>query len=358
MLFNIIFYGTLSLILFDLLIMIYKIITLKKDSSVFEENFSRYNMYNYKQGQYSFNYSKQRIPCTFDISKDGFLDSIDYTDVIFLGGSSAFGVGSNGNGYNVSAFLKNKYGINIKNLSIPGWNIEQEVITIFKHYEKLKPKKIILFDGSNNLALGLPFDYHNYDIEISPYAYYQEKEFIKYFYNGKSDSIKMLSIRLLKTIFKHSILITLLYKTMKLGNFRETKVDKIEIDYDGISNIVVDNYIKWIEILASFCKSNNIELIVVTQPYFIYGKNAKELEYAKENFKVNTYFDKYMLMSLDKLEEKIKNIDNITYIPIFRLLSKQLDLNYFTDAVHMTTDGYEIVADYIYERMKNVKEDN
>lgn len=352
MLYNIIFYGMIFVIVLDIIILIFKKILYKKKSTIFEENFSRYNMYNYRQGKYSFNYSSKSIECVFTISKDGFLDNISYTDVILLGGSSAFGVGSKGSDYNISAFLKNKYGMKIKNLSIPGWNIEQEVITVFKHYEKLKAKKIILFDGSNNLALGLPFDYHNYDIESSPYAFYQEKEFKRYFYEGKADNIKVLTIKLFKAIFRHSFFVTLVYKAMKAGSFGETKNIKTEVDYDNISDIAVNNYCKWVEILAAFCKDNNIELIVATQPYFIYGKNLDELNSTKESFKFNTPFDDYMLMSLNKLENKIKNIDNIVYIPIFRLLSNELKLKDFTDAVHLTTDGYEIIADYLYKRIK------
>jgi len=208
------------ILIIDFIIMLYKI-NKKKENKGFEYRFSRYNMYNFEKGVYDFNYGKEDIKCSFDISKDGYLDEIRKADTVFMGGSTAFGVGSKGNEHNISSFLKNEYGYDIINLAIPGWNVEQAVITFLIHIERINPKRIILFDGANNLAFGLPFDYHNLQIDSSPYSFYQEKAYKQNYNDAKNKSIFQQTKILLKSIFQHSILVKILYRTIKfriLGN--------------------------------------------------------------------------------------------------------------------------------------------
>jgi hypothetical protein len=349
------------ILIIDFIIMLYKI-NKKKENKGFEYRFSRYNMYNFEKGVYDFNYGKEDIKCSFDISKDGYLDEIRKADTVFMGGSSAFGVGSKGNEHNISGILKNEYGYDIINLAIPGWNVEQAVITFLKHIERINPKRIILFDGANNLAFGLPFDYHNLQIDSSPYSFYQEKAYKQNYNDAKNKSIFQQTKILLKSIFQHSILVKILYHTIKfriLGN--NNSIDKNLLDIDSLIDISIENYIKWVNLLKVLCLDSEIELVIATQPYYLFGQDINKIpkQELKHIYSINNFFDDCMINGYKKLDNKLSKIERIKYIPIFKLY-KDLKINLYTDAVHLKSDGYKIIAKYIHKQLgdTNVKKDN
>ena len=311
-------------------------------------------MYNLEEGDYNFDYSKEVIKCCFNISKDGYLDDIIKADTILMGGSSAFGVGSKGNGYNISSFLKKDYGHNIINLAIPGWNIEQSVITLLKHIEIIKPKRVILFDGANNLAFGLSFDYHNNPIETSPYSFYGEKKYKQDYYEEKNESIFFTIKKLLRIIAINSTITKKFYYILKPKVAKRIEDENLS-DIARLMDIAVENYIKWVKLLKIVCLDSGIELVVATQPYYIFGKDInkiakKELEHIDS---INNFFDNCMLNAYEKLDSELSKIREIKYIPIFKLY-KELKLNLYTDAVHLKTDGYKIIAEHIHKQIGNI----
>ena len=109
--------------------------------------------------QYRLPYQKP-LSCSFDITVEGFQDKIIPYENLLIGGSTAFGTGATSSQTNVTGVLRKKYDLDVINLAVPGWTIEQEVITIIKYIDTISPKQIILVNGPNNLALGLPFNYH------------------------------------------------------------------------------------------------------------------------------------------------------------------------------------------------------
>jgi hypothetical protein len=354
-----IFYILGFVFFIDFFIAIYK--ANKKTNKQLEYHFSRYNMYNIEAGDYNFNYSKENIKCQFNISKDGYLCDIKKADTIFMGGSAAFGVGSRGNNFNICGFLKNDFSHDIINLGIPGWNIEQSVITLLKHIDKVEPKRIIIFDGANNLAFGLSFDYNNLPIDSSPYSFYREFEYKKNYDESKNESIFFTFKKLLRLVLRNSIIVKNIFYLIK----PKIKINpKININTQNIVNsidVAIKNYVKWLKILKTICFDYDIELIVATQPYYMFGrdKNAiskKDLEHIDS---VNNFFDNYMLNAYEKLDIELKKINGIKYLPIFKLY-KNLGLNLYTDAVHLKTEGYKIIAQYIHNQVGeiNVKKNN
>lgn len=342
------FYIVFFLVFLEFFVIVYTMNKKKKNNN-FIYSFSRYNMYNYKEGNYKFGYASEKIECTFNITEDGYLDKIRKADVLLLGGSSAFGVGSKGNDYNISGFLKKKYNIDIINLSIPGWNLEQEVITILRYIEQVKPRQIILFDGANNLAFGLPFDYHNNPIASSPYAFYGEKEYKKNYEAMQNESMLFQIKNILRLLFRHSFIVRIIYKKIISRN-SFSEVGTKHLDVQALIKISVDNYIKWVNLLSAVCLRWDIDLIIATQPYYIYGKDdLKENEVEHFN-SINKFFDDYMLKAYDILDKELEKISTIKYFPIFKLYQKFSPL-IFTDAVHLKTDGYEIIADYLYTKI-------
>ena len=352
-------YILVFILLIDFFIAFYR--TNKKTNKELEHRFSRYNMYNIEEGNYDFNYSKENIKCQFNISKDGYLSDIKKADTIFMGGSTAFGVGSKGNNYNISGFLKNNFSHDIINLAIPGWNIEQSVITLLKHIEKIKPKRIIIFDGANNLALGLPFDYHNLPIDNSPYSFYREKEYKKNYDESKNEIIFFTFKKLLRLFFRNSIIAKNIFYILKPKIKINPSADISLSSINKTMDITIENYIKWIKLLKAVCLYSNIELIVATQPYYLFGQDINKV--SKKDLahldNINNFFDDIMLKAYEKLDSELNKIQGIKYLPIFKLY-KNLKLNLYTDAVHLKTDGYKIIAEYIHKQIGdiNVKKNN
>lgn len=314
--------------------------------------FSRYDMYRAEPGSYEFGEGAEEEVSRFNISKDGYLDEIRQADVLLLGGSSAFGVGALSNETNLSAFLREVHGFDIINLSIPGWNVEQAAITFFKHWERIRPKKCILFDGANNLALGLPYDYNNLSIDTDPYAFYREREYRINYVNGTHcDRAGWLARRLARKIFKHSFIARAFYRLagQQATPFYESQV---QLDTARIADLMVANYIKWVTMLASVCTQAGCELIVATQPYYLYGVQVEGLAPGELDHlgKLNPSVDSYMLSAYDKLDAALTQLvaDGVTvrYLPQFKSADK-LGVGCFADGVHLTSEGYEIVAEQL-----------
>ena len=117
-------------------------------------------------------------------------------------------------------------------------------------------------------------------------------------------------------------------------------------------DIAIENYIKWIKSLKAVCLYFNIELIVATQPYYLFGQDINKV--SKKDLahldNINNFFDDIMLKAYEKLDSELNKIQGIKYLPIFKLY-KNLKLNLYTDAVHLKTDGYQIIAEYIHKQI-------
>ena len=348
-----IFYILGFVLFIDFFIAIYKVN--KKTNKHLEYRFSRYNMFNIEEGDYNFNYSKENIKCQFNISKDGYLSAIEKADTIFMGGSSAFGVGSKGNDFNISGFLKNDFSHNIINLAVPGWNIEQSVITLLKHIDKVEPKRIIIFDGANNLAFGLSFDYNNLPIDSSPYSFYREKVYKKNYDESKNENIFFTFKKLLRLTLRNSIIAKNIFYLIKPNTKINPKVNENTPNIINSMNEAIENYVKWLKLLKSICLNHDIELIVATQPYYLFGRDKNEI--SKKDLEhmnnVNNLFDDCMVNAYKKLDIELNKMQGIKYLPIFKLY-KNLGLNLYTDAVHLKTEGYKIIAEYIHNQIGNI----
>lgn len=319
-----------------------------------EFRFSRYSMFNMRPGRFQMTLSKQHynlpensdVECEFTISPDGHLDNIRPCDNIMIGGSTAFGVGSPGNSQNITGVLRNKYKLDVLNLAIPGWNIEQEVITLLRHIVTINPKKIVFLDGANNLSLALPFNYHGERIHPDALAFYGEDTYEKAI-NQHFDSVQAIGRRfkaLLKEVLRHSLIARAGYRVLGPQNTRKVSIaEKEHIDVDVLANVAVQNYLEWMRIFVEVASSRGIEVHCVLQPYYAFGRDMAAV--GRFNFyNVNPAFDDYMISAYNKLDSALLVFKGIIYHPLFREMATE-SVGLFTDAVHLNDRGYELVAD-------------
>lgn len=352
------------LIIFILLTFIEIVIALnRRKPGQLEFQFSRYNMFNQKPGSYKiamqskfYNLPENKtIYPSFEIRKDGYLDEIKPCDVILCGGSAAFGTGSSGDNANISGILRNEFNLNIVNLAVPGYNLEQEVITLLKHLDELNPKKIVLFDGANNLGFCIPFDYHYYSIGNMANPFYQEIKYGKVV-NDHFSKIKNITYHieiLLDEIGSNSLVLRPLYRILEkiVGKLKRGKSQKKLRDekkqYHDEMNRGVKNYIQWMTILKDICKNRKINLYLFLQPYYIYGRERTET--SNSNFyRENVEFDSMILYGYELLDKELQKIEYIQYFPVFKNFATE-SIDNFVDAVHLNDNGYRIVSKKIFD---------
>ncbi len=318
--------------------------------------FSRYNMYKQKPGDYEFTMypgrynlpNNEPLDVEWKVDNSGFLDPIRRADVLFCGGSSAFGTGTSSYKLNVSNTLKNKFGYDIINLSIPGFNAAQEVITILKHLDEVKPKTIVLFHGSNDIAGAFPFNYWMDSILPDPHAFYGELEYGQlineyYSYNsGFSLSLKRLLLRASYRFVSAKILHRAYLAAKRLRRSVAGTTPAFSKNYDAEVAQAFQSYKSWIDVLHTVCVAKKIRLIIGVQPYHTYGRSTEEIT-TRTQLRMNPVFDGYVSSMLNPVFEYLKTLRGVEAHAFYEDF-KKLDANLFIDPVHLTNAGYALIA--------------
>ena len=91
-----------------------------------------------------------------NLDRDGFRKSLNFenkkNEIIVLGGSSAFGIGSSSDEKTISSFISSKTKYNALNRAYSAWNSHQELISLVKYNKNFKYS--LSFTGTN--------DFHNF----------------------------------------------------------------------------------------------------------------------------------------------------------------------------------------------------
>jgi len=342
----------------------------KPPSQRMDFQFSRYNMYRQRPGQYSFVMLPERynlpqgqpLEVDFKISSSGYLDDIKPADIVLCGGSAAFGTGATSEAKNISGHLRAKYAYDVVNLAIPGYRVAQEVLTLIQHLDKLQAKTVILFHGTNDMALAFPFSYWGEPFHSDPLSFYSELEYSQVMneYFSYDSGFKFTLQRFLLRASHRFVSFYWLHKIYsflkpKRGISSALKPENSSAFFQERTESSFQEYKNWLEVLSSYCQRRSIRLIVALQPYHFYG-HTKEEVLGKTKLRLNDQFDKAMVSSFVTYDGYLKAQSDITYCPIFKEFAK-LDLNYFVDAVHLSDQGYEWVADRLHQELVKANED-
>jgi len=340
----------------------------KKKGQSFQ--YSRYNMFVNSSSGLNFivRPSEYRLPdqkplnCSFDITVEGFQDKIIPCENLLIGGSTAFGTGATSSQTNVTGVLRKKYDIDVINLAVPGWIIEQEVITIIKYIDTISPKQIILVNGPNNLALGLPFNYHYSKIKDDPIAIYGEMDY-EILVNQHYKNFRPINSAL-KGLARE-----ILGGTKTLNLLKKTPFGKLTPSYGYMSHYAkaqskaildnrgpeliensINNYIHWLKIIRDIVAMRKIKLLVVLQPYFSYGRPRSQFEETPFPY-FNEPFNDLLSHGLEQLEAECLKLDGLRLVPAFKSFA-EMPIDYFIDPVHLTHLGYDALADLIKNELQ------
>ena len=154
-----------------------------------------------------------------------------------------------------------------------------------------------------------------------------------------------------------------------------SKENKITNPYNPsafhLKNYFTSKYINQMKNILNFSNSKNIKVILIKQGFYIDIPFQKSLEtlsnekilqklmvYDKENYRNKTdlfwiYTNIILNNSLDKIKAKNSNV--IVVDPTRRLYNAEKDFFFFTDGLHLKSEGNEIIADEIFKSiMKNI----
>ena len=183
----------------------------------------------------------------------------------------------------------------------------------------------------------------------------------------KDNSIKNIRINNIR-IFLYENIMTyrLFFKTYRKVKSKKIKNKGFVSPYNDkiIHNIYyfTDQYKNTLDDIINFASSKKIKTILIKQGMFINPKiqeklNRKSIDEliqiltSAQKLKVDnlTYKDTFWIITnliLNKQMEKFRNNKNVILVdPVSRLLK---DKNYFTDYLHLTSEGNEILAEEIF----------
>jgi len=341
--------------------------------------FSRYNMYTNLPGTHrqllaaaAFNLpDNQDRWANFEVTPEGFLDAIRPAKVLFAGGSAAFGTGSTAAERTISGRLRAD-GIDVINLAVPGYVIAQEVIAIIEHIDRINPETVILYDSANDLGFTMPLDYNNLKFKPASVGFYKEELYgaavDQFFVRGEHALmptgmnfpgwVRHLAGSCLYRSFVLSRTLLPLWK--RLSNmYRPARASLGCSEAPTLASYPqellqermgqgIHNYLHWLSVLKYLCAERGIQVIVVTQPYYSWGRS--EEQFLEHRFRRNKPYDNMMHEGIALLTERLSALAGIAYIPLHEEFATE-DLGFFCDAVHMTDEGYERVAKYLRARL-------
>lgn len=287
--------------------------------------------------------------------------------IIILGGSSVFGIGAENDSETFVCMLEKMGGsIEVLNAGVIGFLSKQELSYLVASLADYKPDIIIAYNGWNDLfdpwlwlqTRGVKKNKGELGC-CSTIFFDLEKQLID---NYKSQTKVAFCIKqLCVTVLNKSVLGLKIFSA--INNFQKNKKAKngkeLILDEKYLAEII-DEYSGNLLKMNTFCKGNGIEFFVFFQPSLGLKRNktAQELSlFQKYNYKgVNAYpkqfpplyrnFINKVSPVLDK--NNVKNVD-MNKQKIFINSAKTL----FTDVVHTNRQGNMIIAEIIYNWLKN-----
>ncbi len=134
-------------------------------------------------------------------------------------------------------------------------------------------------------------------------------------------------------------------------------------------NYFENKYYNQLVNLATISKKNNIKLVLIKEPYYLDTKlqiKLKKLDsnellkklvnFNKENYKNKSnlfwiYTNALLNNSMDRVKKKFNEV--IVVDPTDVLYSVEKKKNFLEDGNHLNNNGHVIVADAIYQKIKN-----
>ena len=284
--------------------------------------------------------------------------------IVFNGSSAAFGSGATSNETMISTILEKKLNhisskkIKIYNLAQINNFQTQEIVTLIFLFNKLKPNMVLSLNGWNELTANNIMS----DKTIKKYQIFNITE-LEGWKPPAVKSIKIKNFLSSSYLFLEDYLKCLKYFTFfKASNIN--KRDRDKKNYRNFEQSIREGsklYIKNLEIFKKLSIGFNFKYFSFLQPYITEKKltsdEKKLLDYRKKENPLLKNED--MVSELYKIKNIYKFIDEDSKsnksLKLFNLYDvfKNEDSNIFYNMVHMNDIGQEIIANKIFELIKN-----
>jgi len=239
-------------------------------------------------------------------------------DIWVFGGSTVWGTGADDKN-TIPSLIEKLTNISTLNLGETGYTTTQELNLLLKELVKHKPKKIIFYDGVNDVG--------------------KCKKNLNYFSTGQEARLQTIFQSKLSEPYSKNLIIAPLKILEKVKNYLK-KNTKLEYDCDinvlkaeNIAKTFVNNWIN-VELIA---KKNNIKFIPILQPTIFTSTSNK-------NYLLISNYDelKKQYEILYELIKKELSKEDFKYLNLENSLNKVE--NYFIDFCHLSPNGNMKIA--------------
>lgn len=291
-------------------------------------------------------------------------------NILFLGGSAAFGYYSSKDKETLAAKLTDKTNHNFYNLNGPSWNSHQELISLLKYKENYNLS--ISFSANNDFSI---FCSKTINTEF-------EKNYVDAVERYKDINDVFLSLTDNKIYHIDGIVILKYFivnnfsETLKVINHLKNKKRKKNLPNQAYSvkskcldendkikfenlDRSIDQFILNQINMRKLSKSRNADHILVIQPFYILQKNnpIELIDADKLDLEIFDYIiSKIMESDFCKINcinfSKIFDEKNITTTSYMNNTSGTYNNELFIDNIHLSDIGNEIIANELVERIK------
>ena len=291
--------------------------------------------------------------------------------IIVVGGSCAFGHSLNNDNETLAALLgKQNNSYEVINAAVNGFHSGEELAYIVTELVDYHPDVIIAFDGWNDLffswyyslwfgrprekgELGFNSTVFMNIIESPLVANYQTQTGVFYSFR-----------RFFNTLIHKSFIMSWLQDNLMAIIKKPAKNLSVEpVVRNNYLNEIIDTYTSNIKKMHLFCNSLGIKFLVAFQPELGSKSNLSTDERAilssgsfTAGWGINNYskefpplYRRFIELSKTRLKENEINYIDINMEPKFNNSSSTV----FSDVVHTNKDGNEIIAQILYEHLKN-----
>jgi len=280
---------------------------------------------------------------TININNDGFrgneIDSINEFDsfrIMMIGGSALFGAGMSMDDETIPNQLnkiihETHSNVEVINAGIPGITSFQELYHIKNKLINFNPDMIIIYDGANDVT---------YKMITDPVIL--------------TDDDKKSQLKDFQVYFKAPVIFYryVVYPIINLQSSVESTNIFISPNKQYDDEVSRQIAFLWEKRMTEFCKisnEKNIQSIVIIQPTLAHGK--KELSnFEKTLWTKNIHFEK----TFDYLIQKSENLTDCTMVRNFSDIFENVDDGIYFDNVHLNNEGNKIVANKIYNEIKDL----
>ena len=272
----------------------------------------------------------------------------DKIRIIAFGGSTTIGLESPDNKtypYQLEELLNEKNNnYEVINMGFSGKSLNFIKNLFFNEAHKYQPDIIIIYSNRNSIM------YDGSSVEVN----FKKSKLLKLNYYFQEN---IMTYRLLWKINKKIVNFNLQSDYLK-SPFQKKGVSEKYLTH-GYKNSLIE--------IINFSKEKKIKVILVKQAYFfepniIPELNKFSIEELIKNYKIDFFIKKYQLKDnmnfwsilgtiLNKNIDMLKNYENVIIVdPIYELTNSR---DNFTDYIHLTSKGNKILANKIYQSIKN-----